>query len=89
MYRLSVSPRFFSIGIGFAYGGLECDHTHYHREETTAKEYVEYFAECYCHSFLCRYYYAAWLMPIDLSHFCTSKLGQDLAATSLWPMMRT
>ncbi len=30
-----------------------------------------------------------WFIPIDLSHFCTSKLGQALAATSLWPMMRT
>ena len=30
-----------------------------------------------------------WYMPIDLSHICTSKLGQALAATSLWPMMRT
>lgn len=26
---------------------------------------------------------------IDLSHFWTSKLGQALAATSLWPMIQT
>lgn len=30
-----------------------------------------------------------WVMPIDSSHFCTSKLGHAFAATSLWPMMRT
>ncbi len=51
MYRLGVSPRFFGIGIGFAHGGLECDYTHYHRKKTASEEYIEYFAECHCHSF--------------------------------------
>ncbi len=55
MHRLSVSPRLLGIGISLAHGGLESNHTHYHREETTAKEYVEYFAECHRHSYLCRY----------------------------------